>query len=83
MFARGRLVQVSDLVDEQGRSEAVLSVTALRRQSPLLLQRNNKHAEAAVTGGVLANDTQREWAALTSRILRNPNALVGGFRWQA
>jgi hypothetical protein len=49
MFARGSVwYNLSDLLDEQGRSEAALSMhcTALLNLA-LLLQRNNKHAEAA------------------------------------
>jgi hypothetical protein len=40
----------------------------------LVLQRNNKHAEAAeYWRRYLANDTQSEWAARARRLLRNAN----------
>jgi tetratricopeptide (TPR) repeat protein len=73
---------LSDLLDEQGRSQA--AVDCLRRaleaapdyadamfNLALLLQRNNKHAEAVeYRRRYLANDAQSEWAARARRSLK-------------
>jgi tetratricopeptide (TPR) repeat protein len=72
----------SDLVDEQGRSEAAIDcLRSALRAAPdyagatfnlaLLLQRSNKHAEAAeYWRRYLANGTQSEWAARARRSLK-------------
>jgi tetratricopeptide (TPR) repeat protein len=73
---------LSDLLDEQGRSEAAIDcLRSALRAAPdyadamfnlaLLLQRNNKHAEAAeYWRRYLANDAQSEWAARARRALK-------------
>ena len=80
---------LSDLLDEQGRSQAAIEClrTALRAAPDyadamfniaLLLQRSNKHAEAAkYWRRYLTNDAQSEWAALSAaipKILQNATA---------
>jgi tetratricopeptide (TPR) repeat protein len=73
---------LSDLSDEQGRSEAAIDcLRRALRAAPeyadamfnlaLLLQRNNKHAEAAeYWRRYLANDGQSEWAVRARRSLK-------------
>jgi tetratricopeptide (TPR) repeat protein len=87
MFAEA-WYNLSDLLDEQGRSQA--AVDCLRRaleaapdyadamfNLALLLQRNNKHAEAVeYRRRYLANDAQSEWAARAPKILRNATATL-------
>ena len=73
---------LSDLLDEQGRSEAAIDfLRKALRAAPayidaifnlaLLLQRSNKHAEAAeYWRHYLANDAQSEWASRARRSLK-------------
>jgi Tetratricopeptide repeat/BRCA1 C Terminus (BRCT) domain len=72
---------LSDLLDEQGRPEAAINCLRSALRAPayadamfnlaLLLQRNNKHAEAAeYWRRYLANDAQSEWAARARRSLK-------------
>jgi tetratricopeptide (TPR) repeat protein len=73
---------LSDLLDEQGRSEAAIDCLRMAlRAAPayidamfnlaLLLQRNNKHAEAAeYWWRYLANDAQSECATRARRCLK-------------
>src|SRR5262245_39653703 len=59
--------KLSDLLGEQGRSEA--AIDCLRRA--LLLQRGSRHNEAAdYWRQYLANDAQSEWAARPRRSLK-------------
>jgi tetratricopeptide (TPR) repeat protein len=78
---------LSDLLDEQGRSEAAIECLRALRAAPdyadamfnlaLLLQRNSKHAEAAeYWRRYLANDAQSA-GALVLKILRNAVAVIG------
>jgi tetratricopeptide (TPR) repeat protein len=81
MFAEA-WYNLSDLLDEQGRSEA--AIDCLRKalhaapdyadamfNLALLLQQNNRHAEAAECWRrYLANDAQSEWAARARRSLK-------------
>jgi Tetratricopeptide repeat len=70
----------ADRLDEQGRSEADCLRSALRASPDyadamfnlaLLLQRNNKHAEAAEDWRrYLANDGESEWTARARRPLK-------------
>jgi tetratricopeptide (TPR) repeat protein len=81
MFAEA-WYNLSDLLDEQGRSEAAIDcLRKALRAAPayidaifnlaLLLQRSNKHAEAAeYWRQYLANDAQSEWAARARRSLK-------------
>ncbi len=81
MFAEA-WYNLSDLLDEQGRSKAAIDcLRSALRAAPdyadamfnlaLLLQRGNKHAEAAeYWRRYLANDTQSEWAARARRSLK-------------
>ena len=83
---------LSDLLDKEGRSEAAINcLRSALRAAPdyadaifnlaLLLQRVNKHAEAAeYWRRYLAEDGKSEWAARARRslkILRNANAPIG------
>jgi tetratricopeptide (TPR) repeat protein len=73
---------LSDVLDEQGRSQGAIDClrTALQTAPDyadamfnlaLLLQRNNKHAEAVEYWRCyLANDAQSEWAARARRSLK-------------
>ena len=82
MFAEA-WYNLSDLLDEQGRSEAAIDcLRKALRAAPayidaifnlaLLLQRSNKHAEAAeYWRHYLANDAQSEWAARARRSLKS------------
>jgi tetratricopeptide (TPR) repeat protein len=81
MFAEA-WYNLSDLLDEQGRSEAAIDCLRRALQAApdyadaifnlaLLLQRNNKHEEAAeYWRRYLANDAQSEWAARARRSLK-------------
>ena len=81
MFAEA-WYNLSDLLDEQGRSEAAIDClrTALRAAPDyvdaifnlaLLLQRNNQHIEAAECWRrYLAYDSQSEWAQRARRSLK-------------
>src|SRR5262249_61195550 len=81
MFAEA-WYNLSDLLDEQGRSEAAIDCLRRALQAApdyahamfnlaLLLQRNNRHAEAAEGWRrYLANDAQSEWAARARRSLK-------------
>src|SRR5258708_3959589 len=72
----------SDLLDEQGRSEAAINCLRRALQAApdyvdamfnlaLLLQRNNKHAEAVeYWRRYLANDAQSDWGARARRSLK-------------
>jgi tetratricopeptide (TPR) repeat protein len=72
---------LSDLLDEQGRSQAAIDCLPRAKAAPdcadamfnlaLLLQRNNNHAEAVdYWRCYLANDAQAEWAARARRSLK-------------
>jgi tetratricopeptide (TPR) repeat protein len=72
---------LSDLLDEQGPSEAAIDFRRVLHAAPdyadamfnlaLLLQRSNKHAEAAeYWRRYLANDAQSAWAARARRSLK-------------
>jgi tetratricopeptide (TPR) repeat protein len=73
-----RNADLSDLLDEQGRSEAAIEClrTALRAapdyaDAMLLLQRTNQYADAAdYWRRYLASDCQSEWAARARRSLK-------------
>jgi tetratricopeptide (TPR) repeat protein len=77
-----KLGNLSDLLDEQGRSEAAIDcLRRALRAAPayidamfnlaLLLQRRNEYAEAAeYWRQYLANDAQSEWAARARRSLK-------------
>jgi tetratricopeptide (TPR) repeat protein len=94
MFAEA-WYNLSDLLDEQGRSEAAIDCLRRALQAApdyadaisnlaLLLQRNNKHEEAAeYWRQYLANDAQSEWACTRTsilEILRNANSSVSVLR---